>query len=136
MELPSAYRATGIWRRPSAWPTTPVSGWANIFATDYRTAYFTARKLNAGSVWVNMPNGSQMNCPFGGDKNSGLDGLKEYLRIKNTCGTCVPGFSVIAIDGPGHVRIILQPRSPAAQPQGSFFAHAVGRPPSLWAKFP
>ena len=67
-----------------------------------------------------MPNGSQMNCPFGGDKNSGLDGLKEYLRIKNTCGTCVPGFSVIAIDGPGHVRIILQPRSPAAQPQGSF----------------
>ena len=29
-----------------------------------------------------MPNGSQMNCPFGGDKNSGLDGLKEYLRIK------------------------------------------------------
>lgn len=62
---------------------------ANIFTTDYRTAYFTARKLNAGSVWVNMPNGSQMNCPFGGNKNSGLgreygiDGLKEYLRIKN-----------------------------------------------------
>ena len=62
---------------------------ANIFTSDYRTAYFAAQKINAGSVWVNMPNGSQMNCPFGGNKNSGigreygLAGLKEYLRIKN-----------------------------------------------------
>ena len=62
---------------------------ANIFTSDYRTAYFAAQKLNAGSVWVNMPNGSQMNCPFGGNKNSGIgreygiDGLKEYMRIKN-----------------------------------------------------
>lgn len=62
---------------------------ANIFTSDYRTAYFAAQKINAGSVWVNMPNGSQMNCPFGGNKNSGIgreygmDGLKEYMRIKN-----------------------------------------------------
>lgn len=62
---------------------------ANLFTTNYRTAHDAARKLNAGSVWVNMPNGSQMNCPFGGNKNSGLGreygmaGLKEYLRVKN-----------------------------------------------------
>ena len=62
---------------------------ANLFTSDYRTAYFAARRINAGSVWVNMPNGSQMNCPFGGNKNSGLGreygmpGLKEYLRVKN-----------------------------------------------------
>lgn len=62
---------------------------ANIFTNDYRTAYFAAQKINAGTVWVNMPNGSQMNCPFGGNKNSGLGreygmtGLKEYLRVKN-----------------------------------------------------
>lgn len=62
---------------------------ANIFTSDYRTAYFAAQKINAGSVWVNMPNGSQMNCPFGGNKNSGIgreygmDGLKEYMRVKN-----------------------------------------------------
>lgn len=62
---------------------------ANIFTTDYRTAYSIAPKLNAGTVWVNMPNGSQMNCPFGGNKNSGMGreygyvGLKEYLKVKN-----------------------------------------------------
>lgn len=62
---------------------------ANIFTNDYRTAYYAAQRINAGSVWVNMPNGSQMNCPFGGNKNSGLgreygmQGLHEYLRVKN-----------------------------------------------------
>lgn len=62
---------------------------ANIFTTDYRSAYWAASKLNAGSVWVNMPNGSEMNCPFGGNKNSGLGreygviGLHEYLKVKN-----------------------------------------------------
>lgn len=34
---------------------------ANIFTLDYRVAYKTAQQINAGSVWVNMPNGSQMN---------------------------------------------------------------------------
>lgn len=62
---------------------------ANIFTNDYRTAYDAARQINAGTVWVNMPNGSQMNCPFGGNKNSGsgreygMEGIKEYLKIKN-----------------------------------------------------
>ncbi len=62
---------------------------ANIFTRDYRTAYWASKKLNAGTIWVNMPNGSQMNSPFGGNKNSGLGreygvfGLHEYLKIKN-----------------------------------------------------
>ncbi len=62
---------------------------ANIFTLDYRVAYRAAQQINAGSVWVNMPNGSQMNCPFGGNKNSGLgreygyEGIKEYLKVKN-----------------------------------------------------
>lgn len=62
---------------------------ANIFTLDYRVAYWASRKLNVGTVWVNMPNGSQMNAPFGGNKNSGMGreygiiGLHEYLKIKN-----------------------------------------------------
>jgi acyl-CoA reductase-like NAD-dependent aldehyde dehydrogenase len=62
---------------------------ANIFTEDLKKAYWTARKLNAGSVWVNLPNGMHMACPFGGNKNSGMGreygtyGLHEYLKIKN-----------------------------------------------------
>jgi len=62
---------------------------ANIFTRNYRTAYWTAKKLNAGSVWVNINNGAQISCPFGGNKNSGAGreygvfGLHEYLKVKN-----------------------------------------------------
>ena len=62
---------------------------ANIFTEDLKKAYWTAKKLNAGSVWVNLPNGMHMACPFGGNKNSGMGreygtyGLHEYLKIKN-----------------------------------------------------
>lgn len=62
---------------------------ANIFTQDLKKAYWVARKINAGSIWVNMANGSMMSCPFGGTKNSGLGreygvvGLHEYLKVKN-----------------------------------------------------
>lgn len=62
---------------------------ANIFTENLKTAYHVAQKLNAGSVWVNLPNGMHMACPFGGNKNSGMGreygtyGLHEYLKIKN-----------------------------------------------------
>jgi len=62
---------------------------ANIFTRDYRVAYWVAQRLNAGSVWVNVNNGAQMNAPFGGNKNSGMGreygifGLHEYLKPKN-----------------------------------------------------
>lgn len=62
---------------------------ANIFTEDLKKAYWTSKKINAGSIWVNMANGSLMPCPFGGNKNSGIGreygtyGLLEYLRAKN-----------------------------------------------------
>jgi acyl-CoA reductase-like NAD-dependent aldehyde dehydrogenase len=62
---------------------------ANIFTKDLKKAYWAAKKLDAGTVWVNMENGSQMHTPFGGNKNSGIGreygtyGLHEYLKIKN-----------------------------------------------------
>lgn len=62
---------------------------ANIFTEDLKKAYQIGRRLNAGSVWVNLPNGMHMACPFGGNKNSGTGreygtyGLHEYLKVKN-----------------------------------------------------
>lgn len=62
---------------------------ANLFTSDLRKAYWATKKLAAGTVWVNMENGSQMHTPFGGNKNSGMGreygtyGLHEYLRAKN-----------------------------------------------------
>lgn len=62
---------------------------ANIFTEDMRTAYNMARKVDAGTVWVNMAMYSQIACPFGGNKNSGLGreygetGLHEYLKVKS-----------------------------------------------------
>ena len=50
---------------------------ANIFTENLKKAYWIAQKLNAGSVWVNLPNGMNMACPFGGNKNSGM--LKSSL---------------------------------------------------------
>jgi acyl-CoA reductase-like NAD-dependent aldehyde dehydrogenase len=62
---------------------------ANVFTENLKKAYWTGKKLNAGSVWVNLPNGMNMACPFGGNKNSGMSreygtaGLHEYMKIKN-----------------------------------------------------
>lgn len=62
---------------------------ANIFTENLKKAYWIGQQLNAGSVWVNLPNGMHMACPFGGNKNSGQGreygtyGLHEYLKIKN-----------------------------------------------------
>lgn len=62
---------------------------ANIFTENLKKAYWIGQRLNAGSVWVNLPNGMHMACPFGGNKNSGQGreygtyGLHEYLKIKN-----------------------------------------------------
>ncbi|HWQ77580.1 MAG TPA: aldehyde dehydrogenase family protein [Anaerovoracaceae bacterium] len=62
---------------------------ANIFTENLKKAWWIGQQLNAGSVWVNLPNGMHMACPFGGNKNSGQGreygtyGLHEYLKIKN-----------------------------------------------------
>jgi len=73
---------------------------ANIFTRNYRTAFWAARKINAGSVWVNIQNGSQIAGPFGGNKNSGMGreygvfGLHEYLKIKNNVWNMGADFPV------------------------------------------
>lgn len=62
---------------------------ANIFTENLKKAYKIGQQLNAGCIWVNLPNGMHMACPFGGNKNSGQGreygtyGLHEYLKIKN-----------------------------------------------------
>lgn len=62
---------------------------ANIFTENLKKAYQMGQKINAGSIWVNLPNGMHMATPFGGNKNSGMGreygtyGLHEYLKIKN-----------------------------------------------------
>jgi acyl-CoA reductase-like NAD-dependent aldehyde dehydrogenase len=62
---------------------------ANIFTEDLRKAYAMAKRIDAGTVWVNTAMYSQMACPFGGNKNSGLGreygetGLHEYLKVKS-----------------------------------------------------
>jgi acyl-CoA reductase-like NAD-dependent aldehyde dehydrogenase len=57
-----------------------------------------SQRLNAGSIFVNMPNTARMNAPFGGNRNSGigreygLAGLHEYLRSKNTIWNMAFGY--------------------------------------------
>ena len=63
---------------------------ATVFSEDYRTLYEAARKLQAGTVWLNTNVMSKIEAPYGGDKNSGIgrengaEGIKSYMRIKNT----------------------------------------------------
>jgi acyl-CoA reductase-like NAD-dependent aldehyde dehydrogenase len=62
---------------------------ATIWSENIKTLYWTARKLDAGVVWMNTNMRSNMEAPYGGNKNSGLGkekgiiGLMEYLKVKN-----------------------------------------------------
>ena len=62
---------------------------AAIFSEDPRKLYWTARRLDAGTVWLNTSSMSNIESPFGGNKNSGIgredgvEGLMEYLKVKN-----------------------------------------------------
>ncbi|MCI0148842.1 aldehyde dehydrogenase [Paraburkholderia sediminicola] len=61
-----------------------------IWTEDYRKAMRTARAIKAGTVWVNTHKIGQPSVPMGGFKESGIgrengiDGILEYLQIKNT----------------------------------------------------
>jgi succinate-semialdehyde dehydrogenase/glutarate-semialdehyde dehydrogenase len=61
---------------------------AYVFSGDLATAWRTAERLEAGSVWVNEIHRSYNEVPFGGVKQSGLGreksrhGLDEYLEHK------------------------------------------------------
>lgn len=59
-----------------------------VFTRDVARAHRVARELEAGMVWVNSSNDSDMRVPFGGVKESGIgrelgeDGLRGYYSVK------------------------------------------------------
>ena len=61
-----------------------------IWTEDYRRAMRAVRAIKAGTVWVNTHKIGQPSVPMGGFKESGIgrengiDGILEYLQIKNT----------------------------------------------------
>ena len=69
---------------------SPFGLGAGIWSENPRTLYWVTRKLNAGTVWMNVSAKSIVQGPYGGNKNSGfgresgLVGLKEYMQLKNS----------------------------------------------------
>ncbi|MBV1776375.1 aldehyde dehydrogenase [Burkholderiaceae bacterium DAT-1] len=64
---------------------------AAVWTSDLATAHDAARRLRAGTVWVNCyEEGGDMNFPFGGYKQSGngrdksLHALEKYTELKST----------------------------------------------------
>jgi aldehyde dehydrogenase (NAD+) len=62
---------------------------ACVFSENPRKLYQVARRLDAGTVWMNTASLSNIEAPFGGNRNSGIgrenseEGLLEYLKVKN-----------------------------------------------------
>ncbi|BBY90420.1 betaine-aldehyde dehydrogenase [Mycobacterium gallinarum] len=62
---------------------------AYVFTSNLNRAHRVARKLEAGSVWVNSHSDIEPQSPYGGYKQSGfgrsggLQGLQEFLQVKN-----------------------------------------------------
>ncbi|MFT4246441.1 MAG: aldehyde dehydrogenase [Pseudomonas sp.] len=69
---------------------TPYGLAAGVWTRDISRAHRVARKLRAGSVWVNYWDGGDMTAPFGGYKQSGngrdksLHAFDKYTEIKAT----------------------------------------------------
>jgi acyl-CoA reductase-like NAD-dependent aldehyde dehydrogenase len=63
---------------------------AALWTSDVRTAGRLARRLRAGTVWVNTFDASSMATPFGGFRDSGhgrdrsLHALDAYTQLKTT----------------------------------------------------
>ena len=63
---------------------------AALWTSDVRTAGRLARRLRAGTVWVNTFDASSMATPFGGFRDSGhgrdrsLHALEAYTQLKTT----------------------------------------------------
>lgn len=63
---------------------------AGLWTRDITRAHRVARKLRAGSVWVNYWDGGDMTAPFGGYKQSGngrdksLHAFEKYTEVKAT----------------------------------------------------
>jgi aldehyde dehydrogenase (NAD+) len=73
-----------------------------IWTTDFRKAWSLARRIRAGTVWINTYRQNSVATPFGGFKQSGWgrergpQGLRQYQQIKSIfLGT---GTSPLSLD--------------------------------------
>lgn len=61
---------------------------ASVFTENLSRAHRVAEEIEAGTVWVNSSNDTDIRLPFGGFKQSGIstelgtDGLKAYTQVK------------------------------------------------------
>ena len=81
------FQYLGRHRRPR--PTTPTYGLgAGIWTKDISKAHALAKKLRAGTVWINCYNVFDASLPFGGYKQSGWgremghEVLEAYTEVK------------------------------------------------------
>lgn len=62
---------------------------AGVWTRDVRRAHLMARRLEAGTVWINMYRGMTFSSPFGGYKASGIgrqngiEAIDQYLQTKS-----------------------------------------------------
>jgi len=68
---------------------TPFGLAAGVWTVDVRRAHRMARRLEAGTVWINMYRGMTFSSPFGGFKASGIgrqngiEAIDQYLQTKS-----------------------------------------------------
>src|SRR4051794_2169151 len=68
---------------------TPYGLAAGVWTRDIKKAHYIARKLQAGTVWINTYNVYDTAAPFGGDKQSGFGremsahALEHYTQVKS-----------------------------------------------------
>ncbi len=62
---------------------------AGVWTKDFRRAHLMARRLEAGTVWLNTYRTLAFNSPFGGYKSSGIgrvngtEAVNHYLQTKS-----------------------------------------------------
>ena len=64
---------------------TPYGLAASVWTRDITKAHTIARRLRAGSVWVNSYNTSDMSTPFGGFRQSGYGKDKAHHALEKFC---------------------------------------------------
>ena len=68
---------------------TPYGLSAGVFSNDVKRCHRVARRLRAGTVWINVFNFVFPEAPYGGYKQSGLGrelgvrSIEEYTEVKN-----------------------------------------------------